>query len=102
MPVILKFTGSIVLRNHRQPEAVALLMPLEALVALLLHVLLIVDLVDLEWSLAELAILESLLQINQRTTNNVVALEEVSIEGLNCEPVIFPRHLNLIVETVVE
>jgi hypothetical protein len=49
-----------------------------------------------------LAILKSLLQINQRTTNNVVALEEVSIEGLNCEPVIFPRHLNLIVETVVE
>ena len=77
-------------------------MPLEALVTLFLHVLLIVDLVDLEWPLAELTILKRLLEINHRTSNNVVALEEVSIERLHSEPVIFPWHLDLIVQTVVE
>jgi hypothetical protein len=77
-------------------------MPLEALVTLFLHVLLIVDLVDLEWPLAELTVFERLLEINQSTTNNVVALEEVSIERLHSEPVIFPWHLDLIVQTVVE
>ena len=77
-------------------------MPLEALITLFLHVLLIVDLVDLEWPLAELTILKRLLEINHRTSNNVVALEEVSIERLHSEPVIFPWHLDLIVQTVVE
>jgi hypothetical protein len=77
-------------------------MPLEALVTLFLHVLLIVDLVDLEWPLAELTILKRLLEINQSTTNNVVALEKVSIERLHSEPVIFPWHLDLIVQTIVE
>merc|ERR1740123_258904 len=66
------------------------------------HVLGIVLFVNAERSLRELCIIKCLFELDCGGTDNVVALEEISIVGLHSKGPILGRVLNLIVKTVVK
>lgn len=82
----------VVLRVHRDKEAVAVFFPL-FLTFRLLHVALVVLLVDHKGALGKRHILKGLLQINHTTANDVVALEEVAIIGLQIQAIVLARVL---------
>jgi len=87
---------------HLQPEAVSVFLELERLILGLLHIVLVVLLVDLNWSLSKLSIFEGLFQIDGSRTDDIVSLEEVTIVSLQGVSVVLSWEHHLVVETVVE
>jgi len=109
MTIVNCFLGALLLVDfdllHWHPEALSILFELESWGLRLLqrsHVLGVVLLVNAERSLSKLCIVKWLFEFNLRSSNNVVALEEVSIVSLNSEGPVLRWVLNLEVKTVVE
>ena len=78
----------LVLRFHRQPEGLIIF---ELKVhAIFLEVHIEVGLVYAEWAACQLDVFECLLQINAGSSNDIVALKEVTIISLYGKPVVLP------------
>jgi hypothetical protein len=92
----------VTLLEHRNPETLTILVPLECLIAFFSHVFVVILLVQKQGSSSQLHILKDLLQVDERRTNNVIRLEEISVECLNREIIMGSWVFSLEVQSVVE
>jgi len=91
----------IVLGVHGNEEAVSIFLPL-FFTFLRLHVALVVLLIDHKGTFGQRDVFKRLLEVKHAAANDVVALEEVSVIGLQVEAVVLAWELFLEQETVVE
>lgn len=92
----------VVFGCHGDPEAVSIFFPLVASFTILCHVAIVVIFVQTKRSLCDRNVIKNLLQVDSGASNDVVALEEVTIVGLQIKPVALARESLLELETVVE
>lgn len=88
--------------SHGKPEAFTIRVEFKRLGALFLHVVVKVLLVDAKGALSQLSILKGLSQVDVGRTNDVIALEEISIISLNCKVIMRARILDFEIKAVVE
>ena len=67
-----------------------------------LQYIFVVTLVERQWLLDELAVFDNLLEVDRSFTNHIVALEKVTVVGLEAELEVFSRNLNSVDESVLE
>jgi len=100
----LNFVGLRVFASHLKPEFIWIftvkIKVLEG--ALLRKNILVVFLVQTNWMLDMLAIFDKILKIDIGFSNHIIALEEVSVEGLNSELVILIWDLHSVDQSILE
>ena len=90
----------LALAAHGHPKAVVVL---EFKVhRVTLHVVLKVALVDAKGSLGQVGVLKGLLEVNDSAADDVVALEEVTVERLDLQSVVLARQISSKQESIVE
>lgn len=100
MAILLHF-ALIILRAHWKVEAIFIL-PLVGCVTFLKKIALVVLLVDTKWTLGDRHVFEGLLEIDHAASNDIVALEEISVVCLQGHSIVLSGVLFFEQETIVE